>query len=636
MIKTKRVMLLAFVIMISVTSCNKEELFIEPVEEVVTDDKVEDKNEDKEEESKSDASLPCDFNLDNVEPNSTVIINCILDLGGSSVKLPEGITFLFEGGDIINGTLDLSKNTIISEEFLNATLTLIGSTPQIKDKTFNFIPERWGIVEGKVSDAVALNNRIIINDVIERTKAMSVTTFRIDKMDAYFNVEANKVNRKYSFDRSIRVPSNFHFEMSENTFLRVQPTHFPAYALITTMVSDNAIISGGNLIGDRWEHDYTPIYDIAGVNREEHGNGHLIWIIGAHNAIVDNVKISNAIGEGIQVHAETIRNPDGSLKQGTRTSENVLIKNCLITESRRNGIAIIDANGVVIDNCDIVDTGKGEQAYDGNGKKIFSSSGAIPKYGIDLEALRYINDDGTMNEINKIENVIIRNSRLTGNEFGDITLFTCSNVVIENNYFDKWVANVAANDITIRNNTFESRESGNFNAINIQSYSRGGVEHNYNYSITGNKIKNYANGISVAGKNFTIKNNVITDCNIGVFLKGYLYDAVFSENNIKSNLDVSYGYKCFNNAQNSNNISVSNEFVDVTNRPLSLIGFLSESSIGKTQISFDNCTFNTKSKNFSLYLNNAKNIEFKNNTSNTDFEIIKSENIVLTNNNMNN
>ncbi|MFI1773832.1 hypothetical protein [Thalassobellus citreus] len=615
-------------------SCNKEELFIELEQEIVENTPVNetplDENEDKE-EVPIDTSLPCEFTLATIVENSTININCVLDLEGNTITLPANINIQFEGGEINNGTLVFSGGTI-DGDLLNMSLKIEGDV-MLRSPNFTFIPEKWNIVEGKTTKEISLNNRKNINKAIELVYALGANVFELDKIDAYFNVEANKVNRLYSFERSIRIPSSFHFKMSNNTFLRVQPTHFPAYALITTMVSDNAVISGGNLIGDRWEHDYTPINDIVGANRDEHGNGHLIWVIGSHNTIVDDVNISNSIGEGIQVHAETIRNPDGSLKSGTRTSENVLIKNCLIKESRRNGIAIIDALGVIIDNCDILDTGQGEQAYDANGNPAFSSSGAIPKYGIDLEALRYINDDGTMNEINKIENVIIRNSRLTGNEFGDITLFTSSNVIIENNYFDKWVANVASNDVIIRNNTFESREPGNFNAINIQSYIRGGVEFNFNYTITGNNIKDYSNGISVAGKSFVVSSNTIINCKTGIQLKGDFYDSVLSENSIESNLDVSYGYRSFNNSQNSNDIKISNEFISVSNRPISLIGYINESNLSSTQISFDSCTLNTKNpNNFFIHVNSSKNIEFKNNISNTDFEIIDSENIILTNN----
>ena len=73
-------MLLAFVIMISAMSCNTEELFIEPVGEEIIN--LEDEEEVLEEESEPeepgvDASLPCDFDLNTIAPDSTILINCM-------------------------------------------------------------------------------------------------------------------------------------------------------------------------------------------------------------------------------------------------------------------------------------------------------------------------------------------------------------------------------------------------------------------------------------------------------------------------------------------------------------------------------------------------------------------------------
>ncbi|MFD1162241.1 right-handed parallel beta-helix repeat-containing protein [Hwangdonia seohaensis] len=606
-------------------SCNKEELFIEPSEEVVeeTDEEL------PEDPSAVDPSLPCEFSLNSIDSNSSVVINCSLDLGGEVVNLPDNINILYEGGEIKNGTLVFSGGTIAGD-LLNISLEISGNV-SLRNTTFGFDPKKWDIVEGKTTKEISLQNRKNINKAIELVNGIGANVFELNKIDAYFNVEANKANRKYSWDRSIRIPSNFHFKMSDETYLRVQPTHFPAYALITTMVTDDALISGGNLIGDRWEHDYTPINDIAGVNRDEHGYGHLIWVIGSHNTVLDGITIKDAIGEGIQVHSETIRDPDGSLKPGTRTSENILIKNCFISECRRNNIAIIDAKGVIIENCEINDTGKGEQAYDTNGNKIFSSSGTAPRYGIDLEALRYVNDDGTINEINKIDDVIIRNCSFKGNAAGDIDIYTVTNVLIENNYFDKWVANFAANDAIIRNNTFEARSPDISFAINIQSFIRNNIEFNYNYTITGNTIKGYRDGIKLSGYNQIVKNNIIEDCVTGLQLGMSLSDSEISGNKYISTLDVSYGINPMPNAS-INNVTISNEYIEVTNRPLNLRSLNSGSTLTTNQLTIDNCEFKTSSKNFPLYINNSKNITVKNSTSNTDFEVIDSQNINLTNN----
>ena len=66
--------------------------------------------------------------LDNVDTNSTIIINNVVDLENRVINLPENTTILYEGGKIINGTLNLSANTMLDCNLLNNTLILTGET----------------------------------------------------------------------------------------------------------------------------------------------------------------------------------------------------------------------------------------------------------------------------------------------------------------------------------------------------------------------------------------------------------------------------------------------------------------------------------------------------------------------------
>ena len=252
-----RPMYLILVFMISL-SCNNEELFVEPVTEVI-DEPVDDEEQDPEDtDDDFDATQPCDFTLDNIEPNSTIVINCILDLDGATVNLPANVTILYEGGDIINGSLVFSGTSVISGELLNSSLTLGGSSTQMKDPTFNFDPQRWGIVEGKTTSEIALRNRDILEDMFIQTKNMGITTFSIDKMDAYFEVgNINNLSVFRSNEHGILIPSNFNLKMSKDTHLRVFPNNSSNYALMAIYDSENITIDGGNLYGDRNEHDYS-------------------------------------------------------------------------------------------------------------------------------------------------------------------------------------------------------------------------------------------------------------------------------------------------------------------------------------------------------------------------------------------
>ena len=75
--KLKSLMLVALIGMsaLGTQSCNNEELYEEPVAQV-----EESSNEDV--DDAADVNSPCDFTLANLEPNSTVVLNCILDLQG--------------------------------------------------------------------------------------------------------------------------------------------------------------------------------------------------------------------------------------------------------------------------------------------------------------------------------------------------------------------------------------------------------------------------------------------------------------------------------------------------------------------------------------------------------------------------
>ena len=105
----KNLFLLVFVTMLFV-SCNTEELFIEPVgEEVINledeEEVVEEEVAEEDEEPEVDPTLPCDFDLNTIEPNSTILINCMMDLDGAIINVPANVSIIYEGGDIINGTL---------------------------------------------------------------------------------------------------------------------------------------------------------------------------------------------------------------------------------------------------------------------------------------------------------------------------------------------------------------------------------------------------------------------------------------------------------------------------------------------------------------------------------------------------
>jgi len=569
------------------------------------------------------SDVPCAFSLSILESNSTLEIDCLLDLEGKAIDLPTGVTLVYKGGEITNGTLNFTEGNI-SGNLLNNSLAIEGNAKLI-DPSFQFYPERWGIVEGETTDVKAKANRDNLRKAMTLVKFLGGDIFEIDKLDAYFDVQIYLANPKYQAQESILLPNdNFHLKMSDDTYLRVQPNGAPAYNLMTVYEGTNIKISGGNLIGDRWKHDYSPVNDTEGRERNSHGWGHILKIQGGKNVIVDGVNISNSTGDGFGVHGSDIRNADGSPGSSV-ISENVVIRNSSIENARRNGMSILDGNGIRVENCKVFNTGLGKENPEG----VYSSDGTWPRYGISFEAYRERTSSGELREYNRIENVTLKGNRFENNYAGDIVLYTCSNIVIDNNFFDSKIANIAAHSVTISNNNFKARLDSNgepYNyALNLQSnISEWDGEFTYNYSIYGNTIEGYGNGMILGGKDYKVYGNLFLNNKNSLGFEN-IDSGEFYDNEFYSDLPYSIAY--FSRGAQLKNVKVRNEIIQVEYRPInfrSVEGLISS-------LEFTGCEMISKT-NKSNFIENSSNIKITNNYINSEFTVNNSSNIVISDN----
>ncbi|MFD1613949.1 NosD domain-containing protein [Gelatiniphilus marinus] len=527
-------------LMVSMMSCNQEELFVEPVVVEEETPNNEDTN-NPETPTAVDTSLPCDFTLNDVQANSTVVINCIMDLGGETINLPENVTIVYEGGDITNGTLNFSSGSTFDGNFLNSTLTIAGTTPLLKDPSFQFIPSRWGIVEGKVSDEVALNNRNILNNIFTQSKEMGINTFKIDKMDAYF-----LVSKEDNFPPKFRmgdifIPSDFNLVMTDNTHLRVQPNGFTDFTLLAVYEESNVTITGGNLHGDRDEHDYSTCG-----GREWCQDSDLLRLEAAANVVVDGVNFYNSTADAIMVKARGFSfNPDYD------PSNNIVIKNCILDKSRRNNISIVNAHNVIVEDCQILNAGIDTD----------KSLGTNPKAGIDIEALRGIDDNGNYIYYEIVRDVIIRNNIEKGSARSAIIVAIGDDTVIENNETENGISYSLAKGVKIRNNriTGTSEKHLNSNAIG------GGVantETTYNNEISGNIIKGYGTGITLYAKQAKVYDNVIENAGKGIFVPNQIRDTEIYGNTITNTTDT-YTRGIYAHTSVLKNVQIHSNNIDV-------------------------------------------------------------------------
>ncbi|MDO5971134.1 right-handed parallel beta-helix repeat-containing protein [Flavivirga aquimarina] len=612
-----KTMLFVIILAISAISCNKEELFVEePVIVVDEEDPTNDEDTDVDEndENEVDATLPCDFTLENIESNSTVTINCIMDLGGQTVNLPANITIDYDGGDIINGTLNFGDGGLIDGSFLNPSLNLTGSSPQVKDPIFTFDPDRWGIIEGKVSDEIALKNKTILQDIIDKAPSIGISTFVLDKMDAYFKVGIYGTPKDLAED-AIHLPSNFTLEMSDDTYLRVQPNDLPFSILLALYEKNNVKISGGNLIGDRWDHDYKIISN-GTVNRSSHEWPVLLQLSGVKNSVIDNVYMSDATGD-----AFVLGNPNEYRYNGSIFNENIIVKNCTMNESRRNNITVSDGDDCVIENCLVTKAGIGLQEKDASGNTTqYNSNGVLPRTGLDIEPFIGGDDPNNLVYYARVQRLLIKGCTFIGNANGSIIDYAGEDVEIRDNFSD---AAISANHgwrTKFINNTLEAADNREGVAIST-GYSEG------SYEVKGNTISGFRVGIIANGESGVISENTITDFNVGIEPKrtsSYIF-----ENNVINGTE-GVGISAF---QASGNMIFTNNRIEVNRSPMNWQLTNLDSESANNSVTFDNNQFIARETGYYVYVKESPNVTIKNNTlTKARLLVVDSPNFTETNN----
>ena len=605
-------MLFIFIVILSAVSCNKDELFVDTTADTtvidtptdsttVGDGTVNDNN------PIVTTTIPCDFSLDTVLANDTVIINCILDLGGQTFNLPTGVSIIYEGGDLINGTLNFSDSSIISGELLNSSVTLGGSTPQLKDATFQFYPGRWEIVEGPTTSDIALRNRNILEDMFLRTKSMGATTFSIDKMDAYFEVtkvtSTTSNQNWYPSVEAINIPSDFNLVMTDNTILRLQPnSRGNSGVLMAVRDVSNVTVTGGVLYGDRNEHVYNNVGE----------DGQLLFMIhGAQNIVLDGIKMTMGSAGGLNINGLNF-----SYQPDYNPSFNILVKNCVFDNNRRMNTSITDGYNIIIENNTYLNAGQ---------PNAFSEGGNVG-YAINIEALRARDANGDLLLYERAYDITIRNNMERGSRIGAVVITIGENVTIENNDFESKVNTAFTSGSKIKNNTFTaSTESAKAPAINI-----GGVgETVFNNEVSGNTITGYGVAISAYYRNLRIFDNIINDCGTGIQIKSFSDSEIFN-NTITSTQTGSKGIMA--HVTDVNNVNIYNNNIDVKASILYFVN-LNQNLLNENYIVnvYDNNFISTAAAVFS----NASGVVFNNNISSSRVQIANSSKIKVVSNEIN-
>ncbi|WP_282148199.1 hypothetical protein [Algibacter lectus] len=602
--KLKNLMLVALIGMsvLGTWSCNNEELYEEPLAV------MEDESNEDVDDTVTDVNSLCDFTLENLEANSTVVVNCIIDLQGESLDLPENVTLLYEGGDIINGTLVFSEGSSIDGDLLGNTLEVGGTKPALRDTAFAFDPKRWGIIEGVVSDEVALSNRDILENTMLLAKAYGIDTFKIDELDAYFlvsRVTSSTSNRNfYPAQEAINIPADFNLIMTDNTHLRVFPNSSEKYSLLAVYNANNITVTGGNLYGDRDEHDYS--------NGNTHEWGHVLTLEATNNTIIDGVKILNGSGDGLKIHSLNFTFQDNYIP-----SHNIMIKNCVFDSNRRNNVSITDGYDIYIENNEVLNAGIDTK----------NSKGTNPKFGIDIEAVRTSDGNGGYIFYERSERIYIRNNTERGSAAGSITVHIGYDVTVEGNTVEKGLSYSYASGTKIINNIVTAGPSGGGTGIAAGKKLTGSSDSIFDNEISGNTVTGFNVGINVQNRSTVVTNNNVYDFSTGIFPTEFLKDSRISDNILVSERVNSTGI--FINGSMLENVIIENNDVEVTRNALKITRGNSTDESAEYSFTLKNNIFKAPSYSQISY---SKGVILEDNSFNHGIQVFGSSDIGFYNN----
>lgn len=159
--------------------------------------------------------------------------------------------------------------------------------------------------------------------------------------------------------------------------LQLTANGYDFYAVLNIHNVNNVTVEGGlTIIGDRESHTATT-----------GESGHGIRIVNSHNVHVSDVNIRYTWGDGVCVGG------NGTMAE---ISQNVTLERIRTYKCSRNGLSIIEADGVVVRDCDFTYTDR-----------------TAPQYGIDVEP-----------NLGTATNITIENVRMLNNGIGGFALYT--------------------------------------------------------------------------------------------------------------------------------------------------------------------------------------------------------------------
>lgn len=305
----------------------------------------------------------------------------------------------------------------------------------------------------------------------------------------------------YLFGISFKNLTGVTFELTKNTILKCDVSSCYNGHVISVSECNNLTIKGGKIDGNRENHIYTRWNTTTQTIANTHENFFNIIIMDSQNIIVEDMSTVMAVGDSLMVSGKTL--------------DTVYIKNCVISDSRRNNISFTDGKNVFVKDCKIMNAGS----------NLISSTGVAPRFGMDIEGYK---DGGANDEFPK--NVVVDNCIFTNNRNASLSNFNGDNVIVVNSRFDKEVSFAYGSRMMISNNIFSGDGTGY--AINsIGNATHAVTEKNI---AQGNLITNYNTAFSCRSNDMTIRNNTVRDCDAFASVDNAISGLELRNNNSKT------------------------------------------------------------------------------------------------------
>jgi hypothetical protein len=238
-----------------------------------------------------------------------------LNLGGSTLNLPQDAVLNFCGGYAYNGVLvGNSTKANFTNNCIGENLVFSGTwdVPYIRSDI---------LVTPQAPNALKTLNGLLSETIYN--------VLHIVPGNYIFTPEVNA-------DKLIDLKSNT--KLIIDGTLAITPNGFPNYNLVRSDNSSNLEITGkGKITGDADEHDYT-------TTPSTHEWGMCIMLSGCEKVFVHDITLEDATGDGIDI-----------AESSSRVSKQICVERCTISHCGRQGISVTAGEQIKIRGCRIDD-----------------------------------------------------------------------------------------------------------------------------------------------------------------------------------------------------------------------------------------------------------------------------------------